>query len=43
MCEKIYPGDYRQWKTKAFIETMKKNKINFFKNSKYYIVRRFNY
>ena len=33
MCEKIYPGDYRQWKTKAFIETMKKNKINFLKTA----------
>ena len=28
MCEKKYPGDYRQWKSKAFIETIKENNIN---------------
>ena len=33
MCEKKYPGDYRQWKTKAFIETMKKSNINFLKTA----------
>lgn len=29
MCERIYPRDYRQWKSKAFIEAMKTSKINF--------------
>ena len=33
LCEKKYPGDYRQWKTKAFIETMKKSNINFLKTA----------
>ena len=33
MCEKKYPGDYRQWKTYAFIETMKENKINLLKTA----------
>ena len=33
MCEKKYPGDYRQWKTKAFIETMKNCNINFLKTA----------
>lgn len=33
MCEKKYPGDYRQWKTKAFIEIMKKSNINFLKTA----------
>ena len=33
MCEKKYPGDYRQWKTQAFIETMKKSNINLLKTT----------
>ena len=33
MCEKKYPGDYRQWKTQAFIETMKESKINLLKTT----------
>ena len=33
MCEKKYPGDYRQWKTKAFIDTMEKSNINFLKTA----------
>ena len=33
MWEKKLPGDYRQWKTKAFIETMKTSNINFYKTA----------
>ena len=33
MCEKKYPGDYRQWKTQAFIETMKESNINLLKTT----------
>ena len=33
MCEKKYPGDYRQWKTQAFIETMKESSINLLKTT----------
>ena len=33
MCEKKYPGDYRQWKTIAFFETMKMSDINFLKTA----------
>lgn len=33
MCEKKYPGDYRQWKSKAFIETIKENNINLLKTA----------
>ena len=33
MCEKKYPGDYRQWKTKAFIDTIQKSNINFLKTA----------
>jgi hypothetical protein len=33
MCEKKLPGDYRQWKSKAFIETMKTSNINFYKTA----------
>ena len=33
MCVKIYPGDYRQWKSKAFIETIKENNINLLKTT----------
>ena len=33
MCEKKYPGDYRQWKTQAFIETMKESNINLLKST----------
>ena len=32
-CEKKYPGDYRQWKSLAFIETIKKYKINLLKTA----------
>ena len=33
MCEKKYPGDYRQWKFKAFYETLKSSNINFYKTA----------
>ena len=33
MCEKKYPGDYRQWKFKAFYETLKSSNINFYKTT----------
>ena len=33
MWEKKLPGDYRQWKSKAFIETMKSSNINFCKTA----------
>lgn len=33
MCEKKYPGDYRQWKKIAFIETIKENNINLLKTA----------
>ena len=33
MWEKKLPGDYRQWKSKAFIETMKTSNINFYKTA----------
>ena len=33
MCEKKYPGDYRQWKSIAFIETIKENNINLLKTA----------
>ena len=33
MCEKKYPGDYRQWKSIAFVETMKLSNINFLKTA----------
>ena len=33
MCEKKYPGDYRQWKFKAFYETLKSGNINFYKTA----------
>ena len=33
MWEKKLPGDYRQWKSKAFIETMKTSNINFCKTA----------
>ena len=33
MCEKKSPGDYRQWKTKAFIDTIQKSNINFLKTA----------
>ena len=33
MWEKKLPGDYRQWKSKAFIETMKSSNINFYKTA----------
>lgn len=33
MFEKKLPGDYRQWKSKAFIETMKTSNINFYKTA----------
>ena len=33
MCENKYPGDYRQWKFKAFYETLKSSNINFYKTA----------
>ena len=33
MCENKYPGDYRQWKFKAFYETLKMGNINFYKTA----------
>jgi hypothetical protein len=33
MWEKKLPGDYRQWKSKAFIETIKTSNINFYKTA----------